>query len=220
MISESYFPNCSGFIFFAVAASASIRPTPGPLHQERRSSPCCKKYNDNAMIGNRFFLAFFLPFGDVFGWVALPCDGVEDQSELTALLPWGDTVEADVELGAVSGVGVLGMGVGNAKGVSLGKFGAVETRLERGLLCMFDALGIPWFSSHHFYVTSLAIRPGSRSGPVTHTDQLVEPESGRASVLLGHAVNAGVEHSASSGIGVGIKPVQARAQVTGALGCL
>ncbi len=59
---------------------------------------------------------------------------VEDETELAALLARGHAVQADVELCAVCGVGVLGMGVGDAVGVGLAHVGALETALKALLL--------------------------------------------------------------------------------------
>ena len=47
-----------------------------------------------------------LALRDILGGIALLGQLVVDQPELAALLPWGDAIEADVELGAVVGVGV------------------------------------------------------------------------------------------------------------------
>ena len=55
-----------------------------------------------------------LPFWYIFGSVALFGDVIVDESKLTSLSPGGDAVEADVELGAVLRVGVLGVGVQDA----------------------------------------------------------------------------------------------------------
>ena len=55
-----------------------------------------------------------LPFWYIFGSVALFGNVVVDESKLTSLSPGGDAVEADLELGAVLRVGVLGVGVQDA----------------------------------------------------------------------------------------------------------
>ena len=47
-----------------------------------------------------------LALGDILGGVALLGQLVVDQPKLAALLPRGDAIEADVELGAVVSVGV------------------------------------------------------------------------------------------------------------------
>ena len=51
------------------------------------------------------------PFSHVLGRVALLSELVVDQAQLAALLPRGDPVQADEELGAVVGIRVLGVGV-------------------------------------------------------------------------------------------------------------
>ncbi len=52
-----------------------------------------------------------LPLGDVLRGVALLGELVVDETELAALLPGRDAVEADEELSAVVGVRVLGVRV-------------------------------------------------------------------------------------------------------------
>ena len=142
---------------------------------------------------------YYLPFGHIFGRVALHGHGVEDEAELASLLPGSHAVQADVELGAVRGVGVLGMGVAYTEGIGGAHLRAVEPGVESALL-------------------SLAVRPRRGSGPVADTLELVEPEAGGTSVLLGHAVHAGVEHRAHRGIGVSVETVQPGTQIVGALG--
>ena len=66
----------------------------------------------------------------------------------------------------------------------------------------------------------LAILPVGDLGPVAHAAVLVEPEPGAAGVLLGGAVDAGVEDVAHAGVGVRVEPVQTGAQVAGTLGRL
>ena len=51
---------------------------------------------------------------------------IEHKTEFAALLPGGDAVEADVEVGAVVGVSVLGVGVELAELISRGAVGALE----------------------------------------------------------------------------------------------
>ena len=67
---------------------------------------------------------------------------------------------------------------------------------------------------------SLAVLPVGDLGPVAHAAVLVEPEPGAAGVLLGGAVDAGVEDVAHAGVGVRVEPVQTGAQVAGTLGGL
>merc|ERR1719278_735382 len=63
---------------------------------------------------------------DVLGGVALLGELVVDKSELAALLAGGDPVQADVELGTVVRVGVLGMGVELAELIGGSLLGASE----------------------------------------------------------------------------------------------
>ena len=62
--------------------------------------------------------------------------GVEDQSQFAALFPGGDAVQADVELGAIGRIGVLGMRVGHSEGVSRSYLGAVEASFNGVLFCI------------------------------------------------------------------------------------
>ena len=67
-----------------------------------------------------------LPLRYVLGSVALLGELVVDQSQLAALLSGGDAVQADEELGAVVGVGVLGVRVELSELVSGSVSGALE----------------------------------------------------------------------------------------------
>jgi hypothetical protein len=67
---------------------------------------------------------------------------------------------------------------------------------------------------------SLAVLPVCGLGPVAHSRILIEPESGRAGVLLGQAVHARVEDVADGGVGVGVEPVEPGAGITRALRAL
>ena len=67
-----------------------------------------------------------LPLGHVLWSVALLGHLVVDKTELAALLPGLEAVEADVELCTVLLVGVLGVGVRHAKVVNVGVLGAGE----------------------------------------------------------------------------------------------
>merc|ERR1719245_1883196 len=62
----------------------------------------------------------------VLGGVALLGELVVDQSQLAALVSGGDAVQADEELGAVVGVGVLGVRVELSELVSGSVSGALE----------------------------------------------------------------------------------------------
>jgi hypothetical protein len=66
----------------------------------------------------------------------------------------------------------------------------------------------------------LAVLTVGLGGPVADALVLVEPESGRADVLLGLAVDAGVEDVADGGVGVGVEAVQTGALVVGTAGSL
>ncbi len=78
-------------------------------------------------------LGFFFgrsPFWHVLGRVALRRHRVEHESQLASLLPGRYPVQADVELGAVGWVGVLGMGIGDAEGVDFCHHGALEAVVQ------------------------------------------------------------------------------------------
>jgi len=142
-----------------------------------------------------------LALRDILGGIALLGQLVVDQPELAALLPRGDAVEADVELGAVVGVGVLGVGVKLAELVRGGLLGTSEA--AGGLV------GI-----------GLALGPVGDLRPVADSAVLVEPEAGGAGVLLGVPVHAGVEDVADAGVGVGVEAVETGTQVARSLGGL
>ena len=72
-------------------------------------------------------IVFFLPFRHILRGVTLLGKFIVDEAELAALLAGRDAVEADEELGAVVGVGVLGMRIVLAKLVSRGRLGALES---------------------------------------------------------------------------------------------
>lgn len=72
-------------------------------------------------------IVFFLPFRNILRGVTLLGKFIVDEAELAALLAGRDAVEADEELGAVVGVGVLGMRIVLAKLVSRGRLGALES---------------------------------------------------------------------------------------------
>merc|ERR1719186_287400 len=129
-----------------------------------------------------------LALWDVLGCVALLGEFVVDESELAALLTGRDSVQADVELGTVVRVRVLGMGVELAKLISGSLLGAGEPVV--GLVCI-----------------SLALLPVGHLGPVTDPAVLIEPESGAAGVFLSGPVHAGVEDVAHAGVGVRVEPV-------------
>ena len=162
-----------------------------------------------------------LPLGHVLGGVALLGGGVEDETLLAALGPGGDTVHADVELGAVGGVLELGVGVGDAEGVEPGVSGALEAALVIGLLCNCGGKrGEKRFRRHIYFLfvlTGLAALPAEAGLPVAASGDLVEVESDGADVLLGDALHAGVEHAAVGGVGVSVVAVQPGAVLVGTL---
>merc|ERR1719500_2501179 len=131
---------------------------------------------------------------DVLWGVALLGELVVDEAELAALLTGRDSVQADVELGTVVGVRVLGVRVELSKLISGSLLGAGEAVV--GLVCI-----------------SLALLPVGHLGPVADSAVLVEPQSGAAGVLLRGPVHAGVEDVAHAGVGVRVEPVQTGAQV-------
>merc|ERR1740116_25005 len=138
---------------------------------------------------------------DVLWGVALLGELVVDESELAALLTGRDSVQADVELGTVVRVGVLGVGVELTKLIGGSLLGAGEP--IAGLVSI-----------------GLALLPVGHLGPVADTAVLVEPEAGAAGVLLRGAVHARVEDVAHAGVGVRVESVQTGAQVAGTLGGL
>lgn len=75
----------------------------------------------------------YLPFGYVFRFVALSYLIVVHLAEGASLFTGRDVVQADVELLAVGGVGVLGVGEGLSVAVQLGLGGALEAILQ--LVC-------------------------------------------------------------------------------------
>ncbi len=78
---------------------------------------------------------YYPPFWYVFRSVTGIGDSVENKAKLAALLARGDTVQADVELGTVSGVGIFGVWVSHPVGVGLAVVGAPEAPLKAFLLC-------------------------------------------------------------------------------------
>jgi len=135
---------------------------------------------------------------NVLWGVALLGELVVDESKLAALLTGRDSVQADVELGTVVRVGVLGVGVELTKLIGGSLLGAGET-----VVCL---VGI-----------GLAVLPVGHLRPVAHTAVLVEPEARAAGVLLGGAVNARIEDVAHAGVRVRVESVQTGAQVAGTL---
>ena len=76
-----------------------------------------------------------LPFWNVIGGVALRRHRVKYETQFAALLPGRDAVQADVELGAVGGVGELGMGVRHAEGIGGRHLGTLEASFQSLALC-------------------------------------------------------------------------------------
>lgn len=123
---------------------------------------------------------------------------VEDEAELAALLAGRDTIQTNVELGAIVSVGILRMGVELAELVSGGLF-----RADEPIGC-------------HVGV-SLALCPVGDLWPVAHAAVLVKPEAGGTGVLLGSAIHTSIEDVADAGVRVGVEAVETRTQVAGAL---
>jgi len=142
-----------------------------------------------------------LTLWDVLGGITLLGDLVVDKSKLATLLSGRDSVQADVELGTVVRVRVLGVGVELTELISRSLLGTSEPVV--GLVSV-----------------SLAVLPVGDLGPVADAAVLVEPESGGASVLLGGSVHASVEDVAHAGVRVRVEAVQTGAQVARALGRL
>merc|ERR1719201_1507270 len=136
---------------------------------------------------------------NVLWGVALLGELVVDEAELAALLTGRDSVQADVELGTVVGIGVLGVGVELTKLIGGSLLGAGEP------VGRLVSIG-------------LAILPVGHLRPVAHAAVLVEPQAGAAGVLLCGPVHAHVEDVAHAGVGVRVEAVQTGAQVAGTLG--
>jgi len=136
----------------------------------------------------------------IFRSIALFCELIVDKTKLASLLSGGDSVQANEELGAVVGIGVLGVRVELAKLIS----GSVSRALEA--ISRLESVGL-----------SLALLPVSRLGPVADAAVLIEPEAGGAGVLLCLAINTGVEDVTDGRVGVGVETIEAGTQVTGAL---
>jgi len=139
----------------------------------------------------------------IFRSIALFCELIVDKTKLASLLSGGDSVQANEELGAVVGIGVLGVRVELAKLIS----GSVSRALEA--ISRLESVGL-----------SLALLPVSRLGPVADAAVLIEPEAGGAGVLLCLAIHTGVEDVTDGRVGVGVETIEAGTQVTGALGLL
>ena len=67
-----------------------------------------------------------LPFWNILRVVALLAQLIVDQSQLTSLLSWSDSVQTNIELGAVLGVSVLRVRIKLTKVISGGVGGALE----------------------------------------------------------------------------------------------
>jgi hypothetical protein len=68
--------------------------------------------------------------------------------------------------------------------------------------------------------TCATASPLRLGGPIADAPELVEPEAGGASVLLGHTLDTGIEYGADAGVGMSVESVEAGAEVVGPLGCL
>ena len=69
---------------------------------------------------------FNSPFRYILRSITLVGELIENKAELTALLSGRDSVQADVEVSAVVGISVLGVGVELAELISWGTGGALE----------------------------------------------------------------------------------------------
>jgi len=136
----------------------------------------------------------------VFRSIALLCELIVDKTKLTSLLSGGDSVQANEELGAVVGIGVLGVRVELAKLIS----GSVSRALEA--ISSLQSVGL-----------SLAFLPVGGLWPVTDAAVLIKPEAGGAGVLLCLAIHTGVEDVTDGGVRVGVETIETGTQVTGAL---
>merc|ERR1719192_671282 len=142
-----------------------------------------------------------LTLWDVLGGVTLLGDLVVNKSELATLLSGRDSVQADVELGTVVRVRVLGVGIELTELISWSLLGTSKPVV--GLVSV-----------------SLAVLPVGDLGPVADAAVLVEQLARGASVLLGGSVHASVEDVAHAGVGVRVEAVQTGAQIARALGRL
>jgi hypothetical protein len=158
--------------------------------------------------------------GNVFGRIAGLGVLVVDQAQLATLLTGRDAIEANVKLGAVWGVRVLGVRIGQAERVFGAHVGALESVLQ-GMVVGWDErklINLKAKVKLHDQITSFAVGPLGLRGPVADAAELVEPQAGRAGVLLGHALDAGIEDIAHTGVGVRVESVQSGAKIVGPLG--
>jgi len=139
----------------------------------------------------------------IFRSIALFCELIVDKTKFASLLSWGDSVQTNEELGAVVGIGVLGVRIELSKLIS----GSVGGTLEP--VSSLQSIGL-----------SLALLPVRDLWPVADAAVLIKPETGGAGVLLCLSINTGVEDVADGGVGVGVETIEAGTQVTGALGLL
>ena len=84
-----------------------------------------------------------------------------------------------------------------------------ENRFLRAMLWVFFRV-----------LTGLAALPAEAALPVAVSCDLVEVEADGADVLLGDALDAGVEHAAVGRVGVGVVAVHPRAELVRSLGGL
>ena len=63
---------------------------------------------------------------------------IVDETQFTSLLTWGNAIQADVELGAIRGISVFGMGVGDTESVCGRLFGTLEAIFKTALMCYGD----------------------------------------------------------------------------------
>ena len=72
------------------------------------------------------FQGYNLPLRYIFRSIALFCELIVDKTKLASLLSGGDSVQANEELGAVVGIGVLGVRVELSKLISGSVGGTLE----------------------------------------------------------------------------------------------
>lgn len=106
-------------------------------------------------------------FSNVFGEIALLAVGVENLSEIAVLFTGSNSVQADVELLAVSRVGISGVGL--LDGLSGGQLGASETIFQK------------------FFTDAAS---SANSGlPGADTSSIIEVEAGWADIVLRLAID-------------------------------
>lgn len=121
---------------------------------------------------------------------------VVDLAQFAAVLSGGDVVEAHVELLAILGVGVLGVGLWVAFGAHSGLGRALEAVIQHCQHIVTDIACSP--NKSHLNRTFFSDTSGATGGlrPRADSLQLVKHQAGRAGVQLGLAIDASDEHVA------------------------